>query len=329
MTAAAEPKQRLLPFHLVYHDRYDLNLGTHVFPAQKYRLIRERLLAEGTAALGDFLEPSPALDEDLFAVHERQWIQKLKNGTLSYHEILQLEIPYSSQMVEGVMLATGGTVLAAERALADGIGFNLGGGFHHAFPGHGEGFCAIHDVAVAIRALQRRGGIRRALVIDGDVHHGNGTAAIFAGDPTVFTLSIHQFANYPHEKPPSTLDIHLNDGAGDEEYLDKLGVAYSKAVVDYAPDLVCFVAGADPYKEDQLGGLSLTMKGLEQRDRLIFERALGAGIPVAVALAGGYAMDTDDTVTIHCNTCKQARAALASCSPSSTATASGFTRRKP
>jgi acetoin utilization deacetylase AcuC-like enzyme len=318
MTAAEPQQQRLLPFHLVYHDRYDLNLGTHVFPAQKYRLIRERLLTEGTAAPGDFLEPAPPSDEDLFAVHERQWIQKLKNGTLSYREILQLEIPYSSRMVEGVMLATGGTVLAAERALADGIGFNIGGGFHHAFPGHGEGFCAVNDLAVAIRSLQRRGAIRRALVVDGDVHHGNGTAAIFAGDPTVFTLSIHQFANYPHEKPPSTLDIHLNDGAGDEEYLNKLGVAYSKAVVDYAPDLVCFAAGADPYKEDQLGGLSLTMKGLEQRDRLIFEEALRMGIPVAVALAGGYAMDTDDTVTIHCNTCKQARAA-----------ATGFTRRTP
>jgi acetoin utilization deacetylase AcuC-like enzyme len=294
---------RFLPFHLVYHERYDLNLGAHVFPAQKYRLIRERLLAEGVAAPGDFLEPSLPSDEDLLAVHERQWIQKLKHGTLGYHEILKLEIPYSSQMVDGVFLATGGTILAAERALREGIGFNLGGGFHHAFPGHGEGFCAIHDVAVAIRSLQRRGLIRTALVIDGDVHHGNGTAAIFAGDPTVLTLSIHQYANYPQEKPPSTIDIHLENGVRDDEYLSKLRVAYRKAVADFQPGLICFLAGADPFQEDQLGGLSLTMEGLAARDRLVFE----AGIPVIVTLAGGYAINTDDTVEIHCNTVRQAR----------------------
>ena len=315
-----EPSGRLLPFHLVYHERYDLNLGEHVFPAQKYRLIRERLLAEAIAAPADFLEPSPALDDDLFAVHERRWIQRLKTGTLDYHEILRLEIPYSSQMVDGVMLATGGTVRAAERALDEGIGFNIGGGFHHAFSGHGEGFCAIHDVAVAIRSLQRRSLIRTALVIDGDVHHGNGTAAIFAGDSTVFTISIHQFANYPSEKPPSTIDIHLEDGTGDDEYLSKLSTAYGKAVEDFRPDLVCFIAGADPYKEDQLGGLTLTMAGLEARDRVVFGKALGPGIPVAVALAGGYAMDTDDTVAIHCNTCRQARDVLG---------AVGFSRRRP
>jgi acetoin utilization deacetylase AcuC-like enzyme len=294
---------RLLPFHLVYHERYDLNLGAHVFPAQKYRLIRERLLAEGVAAPGDFLEPSLPSDEDLLAVHDRQWIQKLKHGTLGYHEILKLEIPYSSQMVDGVFLATGGTILAAERALREGIGFNLGGGFHHAFPGHGEGFCAIHDVAVAIRSLQRRGLIRTALVIDGDVHHGNGTAAIFARDPTVLTLSIHQYANYPQEKPPSTIDIHLENGVRDDEYLSKLRVAYRKAVADFQPGLICFLAGADPFQQDQLGGLSLTMEGLAARDRLVFE----ADIPVIVTLAGGYAINTDDTVEIHCNTVRQAR----------------------
>jgi acetoin utilization deacetylase AcuC-like enzyme len=294
---------RLLPFHLVYHERYDLNLGAHVFPAQKYRLIRERLLAEGIAAPDDFLEPSLPSDEDLLAVHERQWIQKLKHGTLGYHEILKLEIPYSSQMVDGVLLATGGTILAAERAVSEGIGFNIGGGFHHAFPGHGEGFCAIHDVGVAIRSMQRRGLIRTALVIDGDVHHGNGTAAIFADDPTVFTLSIHQYANYPQEKPPSTIDIHLEDGVRDDEYLSKLREAYRKALDDFRPGLICFLAGADPFREDQLGGLSLTKEGLAARDRLVFE----AGVPVVVTLAGGYAIDTDDTVEIHCNTVCQAR----------------------
>jgi acetoin utilization deacetylase AcuC-like enzyme len=302
---------RRLPFHLVYHERYDLNLGEHVFPSRKYRLIRERLLADGVAAPADFLVPAPAADEYLLAVHERQWIQKLKHGTLSYHEILQLEIPYSSQMVEGFFLATGGSIVAAEKALEERVGFNIGGGFHHAFAGHGEGFCAIHDVAVAIRSLQRRGLIRSALVVDGDVHHGNGTAAIFAGDPTVFTLSIHQFANYPHEKPPSTVDIHLPDGVRDAEYVAKLQIAYEKAVADFRPELICFLAGADPYKEDQLGGLSLTIAGLIARDRLVFETALAAGIPVMVTLAGGYAMDTDDTVTIHCNTCLEARDTLA------------------
>ncbi len=311
--------QRILPFHLIYHERYDLNLGEHVFPARKYRLIRERLLEEGVAAPGDFLAPAPAVDEDLLAVHERQWIQKLRNGTLSYDEILRLELPYSSQMVDGVMLATGGTVLAAELALIDGVGFNIGGGFHHAFAGHGEGFCAVHDVAVAVRSLQRRGLIRTALIVDGDVHHGNGTAAIFAGDSSVFTISIHQFANYPQEKPASTLDIHLDDGTGDVEYLHKLSIAYGKAIGDFRPDLVCFVAGADPYRQDQLGGLSLSKAGLAARDRLVFDKALSVGIPVVVTLAGGYAADTGDTIEIHCHTCRGARDVLAT---------TGFTRRR-
>lgn len=302
-------------FKLVYHERYDLNLGGHVFPAQKYRLIHDRLIAEGFAGPDDFLAPAAASDDDLLAVHTREWVQKLKHGTLSYHEILQLEIPYSSQMVEGVMLATGGSILAARRALADGIGFNVGGGFHHAFAGHGEGFCAINDIAVAVRALQRDGLIRRALIVDGDVHHGNGTAAIFAGDPTVLTLSIHQEANYPQVKPPSTLDIHLGNGVGDAEYLAKLSEGYDRAMSDARPELIVFVAGADPYREDQLGGLSLTMEGLAARDRLVFETARRAGIPVMVVLAGGYAMDTDDTVTIHCNTAREAARALTAPGP--------------
>lgn len=301
----------MLGFKLIYHERYDLNLGDHVFPARKYRLIRDRLLADGLATPDDFLTPEPAPDADLLAVHTREWVQKLKHGTLSYHEILQLEIPYSSQMVDGVMLATGGTILAARRALSGGesIGFNIGGGFHHAFAGHGEGFCAINDIAVAVRAMQREKLIRRALIVDADVHHGNGTAAIFTNDPSVFTLSIHQEANYPQVKPPSTLDIHLEDGTGDDAYLDKLGAGYRRAVAGFSPELIVFVAGADPYREDQLGGLSLSIDGLAARDRLIFETALAARIPVVVVLAGGYAMDTDDTVTIHCNTVREAQRA--------------------
>jgi len=300
----------MLPFKLVYHEGYDLNLGEHVFPARKYRLVRERLLAEGFACEGDFLRPEPAAEEDLLRVHERGWVQRLKTGTLSYHEILKLEIPYSRKMVEAFWLAAGGTLLAAEHALRDLAGYNIGGGFHHAFAAHGEGFCAIHDVAVAIRALQHRQRIRTALVVDCDVHHGNGTAHIFSGDKSVLTLSIHQFQNYPHEKPPSTIDIHLDDGVGDAEYLDKLGNAYATAVEGFRPDIVFFIAGADPYCEDQLGGLSLTLEGLRERDRLVFSIPFRHRIPVVVTLAGGYAINTEDTVTIHCNTAKAAREAL-------------------
>jgi acetoin utilization deacetylase AcuC-like enzyme len=204
-------------------------------------------------------------------------------------------------------------MLAARLALEQGIGFNVGGGFHHAFAGHGEGFCAINDIAVAIRAMQRGGGdraIERAMVVDCDVHHGNGTAGIFAGDASVFTLSIHQFNNYPTEKPPSSLDIHLPDGVGDEEYLHRLGNGYRAAMTMFHPQLLVYVAGADPYCEDQLGGLSLSFEGLRERDRLVMWTALHSHIPVAIVLAGGYAMSVQDTVTIHCNTAKVAKEVL-------------------
>jgi len=299
----------MLPFKLVYHSGYDLNLGAHVFPSRKYRLIHDRLLDEGFAEPMDFVEPRPACDEDILRVHEPGWVQRLKDGALVPQEILRLEIPYSKQMVDAFWLATGGTILAARNALADRVGFNIGGGFHHAFPGHGEGFCAINDIAVAIRALQHERSIERALVVDCDVHHGNGTAAIFAGDRSVLTLSMHQFNNYPSEKPPSVIDIHLPDGVTDEEYLDRLRSALNVAM-SFGPNLLFYLAGADPYREDQLGGLSLTMEGLKQRDRIVFETALGLGVPVAVTLAGGYARNTDDTVAIHCNTAKAARETL-------------------
>jgi acetoin utilization deacetylase AcuC-like enzyme len=299
----------MLPFKLVYHAAYDLNLGEHVFPSQKYRLIHDRLLQESFAGPSDFVEPAPASDEDILRVHDPGWVQRLKTGTLSVLEIMKLEVPFSRQMVDGVWLATGGTILAARNALRDRIGFNIGGGFHHAFPGHGEGFCAIHDVAVAIRALQREGLIERALVVDLDVHHGNGTAAIFTGDRSVFTLSMHQFNNYPSEKPESVIDIHLKDGVGDNEYLSQLKHALAVAM-GFEPTIVFYLAGADPYREDQLGGLALTMEGLKQRDAVVFETALARDVPVAVVLAGGYAQSTDDTVTIHCNTAKAAKEAL-------------------
>lgn len=292
----------MLPFRLIYHEGYDLNFGSHVFPSQKYRLIRERLLREGFAAPGDFLAPEPATDEDILLVHEQGWVDRMKHGTLSFQEILKLEIPYSRQMVNAFWLAAGGSIAAARCALRDGVGFNVGGGFHHAFRGHGEGFCAINDIAVAIRRLQADRAIEKALVIDCDVHHGNGTAAIFSGDPTVLTISIHQFANYPAEKPNSSIDIHLADGTGDTEYLGKLRDAYEVAVAGFRPGLVVYVAGADPYCEDQLGGLNLTLEGLKARDRMVLETALQYKAPVAVTLAGGYAYSLSDTVAIHSNT---------------------------
>ncbi|PYT89898.1 MAG: histone deacetylase [Acidobacteria bacterium] len=292
----------LLPFKLVYHDRYDLNLGAHVFPSQKFRLIYEMLLRESLAAEADFLRPNPASDEDILRVHTADWVRKLKTGTLTASDVMRLEVPYSPELVEAVWLAAGGTILAAQSALRDGFGSNLSGGFHHAYPEHGEGFCAIHDVAVAIRRLQADGAIKKAIVVDTDVHHGNGTAAIFRGDPTVFTLSIHQLNNYPGHKPPSSLDLNMDDRAEDHEYLGALIPAVQQALGKFQPEILFYVGGADPYCEDQLGGLSLTKAGLKQRDRSVFEEARRRGIPVATTLAGGYAHRVEDTVRIHVNT---------------------------
>lgn len=296
----------MLPFKLVYHEGYDLNLGAHVFPSRKYRMIRDRMLREGFATPEDFVQPEPARDEDILRVHDAAWVTRLKSGTLSFLEVRQLEIPYSREMVEAFWLAAGGTTLAARLALKDRIGFNIGGGFHHAFPGHGEGFCAIHDVAVAIRTLQAERLIEQAMVVDTDVHQGNGTAGIFAIDPTVFTLSIHQFNNYPSEKPESNMDVNLEDGTGDQEYLEQLGAACEEALQQFTPQLLMYVAGADPYREDQLGGLNLSIEGLKARDQLVFDLARKRQIPVAVTLAGGYAQKVEDTVTIQMNTAKAA-----------------------
>jgi acetoin utilization deacetylase AcuC-like enzyme len=301
----------VLPFKLIYHDGYDLNLGGHVFPSQKYRMVRERLLAEGFAEPADFVEPEPATEEDLLLVHERGWITRLREGKLDRSELAMLEIPYSKKMVDAFVLAAGGSILAAQCALRDGAACNIGGGFHHAYPGHGEGFCAIHDVAVAIRRVQKDGLIERAMVVDTDVHHGNGTAAIFADDPSVFTLSIHQYHNYPQFKPPSNVDIHLENGVGDDEYCRRLAEACRKAMDEFRPQLVMYVAGADPYVQDQLGGLALTIEGLKARDRLVFDLAREHKAPVATTFAGGYARDLEDTVTIHANTVKATREALA------------------
>jgi acetoin utilization deacetylase AcuC-like enzyme len=292
----------MLPFKLIYHDKYDLNLGPHVFPSQKFRLIAETLLREGVATQDDFLEPALASDEDILRVHTPQWVSKLKNGRLTASDVMLLEIPYSPELVEAVWLAAGGSILAGQRALRDGFGANLGGGFHHAYPDHGEGFCAIHDVAVAIRRLQADKAITKAMVVDTDVHHGNGTAAIFAKDASVFTISIHQENNYPAHKPPSSIDLHMIDRTDDDEYLRTLIPAAQKAMDQFKPEILFYVGGADPFCEDQLGGLSLTKKGLMERDHQIFQQARSRSIPVVTTLAGGYARRVEDTVRIHVNT---------------------------
>jgi acetoin utilization deacetylase AcuC-like enzyme len=296
----------MLPFKLIYHQGYDLNLGAHVFPSQKFRLIETKLLHDGIAQRNDFLRPEPATDSDLLRVHTQDWISKLKTGTLTLSEVMKLEVPYSPELVNAFWLAAGGTILAAQSALQNGFGCNLGGGFHHAHAGHGEGFCAIHDVAVAIRRLQADKAIRKALVIDTDVHHGNGTAAIFAKDDSVFTLSIHQLNNYPAYKPPSNVDLDMADHTGDQEYLDTLFPSVHNAIESFHPDMIFYVGGGDPYREDQLGGLRLSMEGLQSRDSGVFEEARKRQIPVVTVLAGGYARRVEDTVQIHVNTIRAA-----------------------
>jgi len=318
----------MLPFKLVYSEDYYLPIGAHVFPAEKYQRIHERLMEAGIAAATDFLTPQPASDQGILLVHTPQYVQKLKTGALSAREELEMEIPFSSELVRAFWLAAGGSILAAEYALRDRVAFNIGGGFHHAFPDHGEGFCMIHDVAVAIRRMQHDGKIARAMTVDCDVHQGNGTAAIFAGTRgpgsllpstsatslipsakinnahagNVFTISLHQENNYPASKPPSSIDVNLPDGIGDDDYLAWLDNALSSGLRQFEPELISYIAGADPYCEDQLGGLSLTIAGLKRRDELVFRVARTRDIPVMVTYAGGYARRVEDTITIHCNT---------------------------
>jgi acetoin utilization deacetylase AcuC-like enzyme len=297
----------MLPFKLIYHERYDLNLGAHVFPSQKYRLIADKLIKDAVATSEDFVRPEAASDADILRVHTEDWVQKLKTGTLTLSDAMKLEVPYSPELVSAFWLAAGGTIAAAQAALRDGFGCNLGGGFHHAYPGHGEGFCAIHDVAVAIRRLQADGVIRKAMVVDTDVHHGNGTAAIFAQQASVFTLSIHQLNNYPAYKPPSTIDLDLPDQIEDSAYLTTLLPAVRAGLDSFQPEILFYVGGADPYRDDQLGGLSLTMEGLIAREKGVFEEARKRKIPVVTTLAGGYARRIEDTVQIHVNTILAAR----------------------
>jgi acetoin utilization deacetylase AcuC-like enzyme len=327
--------EKMLRFKLVYDDGYHLPLGDHVFAGQKYRLVYQSLLGQGIAHQGDFVAPQAAADDDVRLVHTEDWVRKLREGTLSSREELQLEMPFSPALVQAFWLHTGGSIMAARLALEHGVSITLGGGFHHAFPDHGEGFCMIHDIAIAIRRMLKDGKIGRAMVLDCDVHQGNGTAAIFnpaataasrahgwsgpmfqpprsvsvkevaAGD--VFTVSLHQENNYPEWKPPSSLDVNLPDETDDAEYLSWLDNALSSALRQCEPDLMAYVAGADPYGHDQLGGLALTIDGLRQRDEMVFNAAKRHHIPIFVTFAGGYAMRVEDTVTIHVNTVKAAK----------------------
>ena len=291
----------MLPFRIVYHNDYDLHLGAHVFPSQKFRLIRDALAADGVAGPEEFLVPEPADDADVLRVHTAAWVDKLRRDKLTLTDRMRLEIPYSAETVRAFWLAAGGSILAGQRALENGFAANLTGGFHHAYADHGEGFCMIHDVAIAIRRLQADGAIRTAMVVDTDVHQGNGTAAIFSGDGSVFTLSIHQENNYPLPKEFSDLDIGLEDRTSDDEYLSRLEKGLVASLKKFQPDIAFYVGGADPYREDQLGGLALTIEGLQARDRLVFEHLRKRGVPIAMTLAGGYARRVEDTVRIHVN----------------------------
>ncbi len=298
-----------MPLPIIYHEGYEIDIGPHVFPTRKYRLVRERLAAEGAIGPQQLVRAEPADDRAIELVHTAAYIEKIRTAGFTAGELLRLEVPFSAALREASWLCAGGSTLTARHALGHGVAVHLGGGFHHAFPDHGEGFCLINDVAVAIETLRDEGTVRRALVVDCDVHHGNGTAAVYAREPAVFTFSMHQEANYPAWKPPSDLDLGLPDGTSDDAYLRLLEEHLPPIVRRHRPELAFYLAGADPYERDQLGGLGLTIGGLQRRDALAIRLVRAGGAAIAIVLAGGYAMDPDDTVEIHCNTVRAAAAA--------------------
>jgi len=300
-------ERKKFPFLFVYSDDYwMLNVGKHVFPIKKYRLIYEKLLLRG-AKKEKFLAPPLATDEDVLLVHTSKYIKKLKAGALSHDEIAALELPFSPELVKFAWLMTGGTILVGRLALEQGLAVHIGGGFHHAFPDHGEGFCVLNDVAVALEKLKHENAIQKAMVVDADLHQGNGTAFIFGGKDYAFTFSIHQMDIYPADKPSSTLDIGLWSGDGDKEYLSALRAHFPRLYQEFKPDLVFYLAGADPFEKDRLGSLHLTKEGLRERDEIVIGEARRLRIPVVIVLAGGYAVDFEDTVSIHMNTIKVAQ----------------------
>jgi acetoin utilization deacetylase AcuC-like enzyme len=300
-------KKWRFPIPFVYSDDYwMLDVGQHVFPIKKYRALYERLLLLG-ARREDFVMPEPATDEDILLVHSPRYVKKLKTGSLSSAEIAMIELPFSLELVHFAWLMTGGTILTARLALERGLAVHLGGGFHHAFHDHGEGFCVLNDVAVAVETIKKESAAQRIMVVDCDLHQGNGTAHILSGKDYVFTFSIHQMDLYPSSKPLSTVDIGLWAGDGDEEYLSALRAHFPRLYQEFKPDLVFYLAGADPFEKDQLGSLLLTKDGLRQRDLIVMGEARRLRLPVAVVLAGGYASEMEDTVGIHLNTIRVAQ----------------------
>jgi acetoin utilization deacetylase AcuC-like enzyme len=291
---------------IVWSPTYEVDIGAHVFPTRKYRLVRDRLLQSGVVEEASFVVPEPVDRSALARVHTPEYLDKIDEDALSHLERMLLEVPFSSELREASVLCCGGTLAAGRAALEDEVAVHLGGGFHHAFGGHGEGFCLLNDVAVAAAELIHDGSVARVAIVDLDVHHGNGTAQIFAGDDRVFTFSMHQEQNYPSVKPPSDLDIGLPDGTSDASYLSTLSANLPLVFERHRPGLVIYLAGADPYREDQLGGLGLSLDGLRGRDAMVLDECVRRRVPAAVVLAGGYAFRSSDTVAIHAATVEEA-----------------------
>ena len=289
-------------YRLYYSPYYYADIGEgHVFPIRKFELVRDLLLKEGTLREDEIYEPEPARVEDLLLVHTEDYITRLTDGTLTAKEVRKLGLPWSESLVRRSFHAISGTINAARAALEYGIASNLAGGTHHAYPDRGEGFCVLNDVAVAIRVLQRERLAERFLIVDCDVHQGNGTAFIFQNDREVFTFSMHGEKNYPLFKEKSTLDIELADGTGDAEFLETLEQALPRIFI-HNPDMVFYLGGADPYEKDKLGRLKLTQSGLKTRDEIVLRFAKEHHTPIVTTMSGGYAADINDTVEIHANT---------------------------
>jgi len=290
-----------------YTSRYYAEIGEgHVFPIRKFELVRDQLLAEGTLDPAELVEPSPALLEDVLLVHTEDYVTRLCNRQLTTKEIRRLGLPWSESLVRRSFYAVGGTLAAAQSALANGCSSNLAGGTHHAFADRGEGFCVLNDVAIAIRALRARNSIPRAAIVDCDVHQGNGTATIFAGDNDTFTFSMHGANNYPLFKAQSTLDVELADGTRDGDYLESLA-HHLPNVFAHEPDIVFYLAGADPYAGDKLGRLALSIDGLRERDAYVLSECYERELPVVTVMSGGYGKDINDTIEIHCNTIRMVK----------------------
>lgn len=298
-------------FRVFYSPYYYADIGeNHVFPIKKFELVKDKLLKEETLRLSEVVEPKPVAVEDVLLVHTEDYITRLRNGSLTTREIRRLGLPWSKSLVRRSFLATSGTINAARHALKNQVASNLAGGTHHSFPDRGEGFCVLNDVAVAIRVLQREYLAKRFLVIDCDVHQGNGTAFIFKDDAEVFTFSMHGAKNYPLFKENSTVDIELPDKTADAEFLETLSEALPQ-IFTHEPDLVFYLGGADPYECDKLGRLGLTIEGLRRRDEMVLSFAREKEIPIVTTMSGGYAKDINDTVEIHCNTIRAVKKVFA------------------